>query len=191
MRRLLPQLYVDRAIDRSDKVRAEPPQLKSSSVKELAPEEARPRGLIAARRHQACSTQRTPGYARSSMFLWFAPTVSSRSSARFSQAAAFSTARTRQQPGALLWLPKGWAEIDDVSRYASHRYRYAAVRRKLPRRTIPIQRPQIHAGLVDGRARGLVLVAARASDHYRQTGGSETASDGCRTRPRFDVENER
>ena len=125
------------------------------------------------------------------MFLCLAPTVSSRSSARFSQAAAFSTARTRQQPGALLWLPKSWAEIDDVSRYASHRYRYAAVRRKLPRRTIPIQRPQIHAGLADDRARGLVLVSAA---HPTIANGQVDLKQHrmvARTRPRFDVENER
>ena len=89
MRRLLPQLYVNLAIDRSDKVRAEPPQLKSSSVKELAPEEARPRGLIAARRQQACSTQRLRVMRDRRCSSGLAPTVSSRSSARFSQAAAF------------------------------------------------------------------------------------------------------
>ena len=111
---------------------------------------------------------------------------SSCSSARFSQATAFAfDARTRQQPGALLWLPKGRAEIDDVSRYASHRHRYAAVCRKLPRRIIPIQRPQIHA-----RRRSRSWSACglgRASDHYKPPVNPKQHRMVARTRPRFDV----
>ena len=60
--------------------RTEPPRLKSSSVEELAPEEARPRGLIAARRRAGTkpAQHRDSGHARSSMLLCFAPTILAR-----------------------------------------------------------------------------------------------------------------
>ena len=65
--------------------RTEPPRLKSSSAEELAPEEARPRGLIAARRRAGTkpAQHETPAMRDRRCFSALPQQLDSSSSARF------------------------------------------------------------------------------------------------------------
>jgi hypothetical protein len=159
-------------------------------VKELACEEARPRGLTAACRRQSLLNTRTQAYARSPMFLWFAPTVApaARLGSRKLPPLPHEPDNNLEQCSSCQKAGPRSTMSHDMPLIAVATLLFAG---SCLAASLSIQHPQIRAWLADGRARGLLLVSAAYPTITNGPVNPKQHRMVARTRPRFEVENER